>query len=136
MAGVDGGTGVHASTTRPVMAGEIFGSIVPIQTVESPDIAGEFVNSRPSPLSLCAFAAPSSQRGSELVSRLLLGGVLISLAMHCLVPQLPFGGVASSGVGAHHGRWGRQTETHRRFVLLKPAKPDPRWFICHMPIRR
>jgi len=49
-----------------------------------------------------------------------------SVAMHCLVPSLPFGGVGASGMGAYHGRWGFETLSHRRAVLSKPAKPDPR----------
>jgi aldehyde dehydrogenase (NAD+) len=41
------------------------------------------------------------------------------------VPQLPFGGVGNSGMGAYHGEWGFQTFSHRKAVLSKPAKPDP-----------
>jgi aldehyde dehydrogenase (NAD+) len=46
--------------------------------------------------------------------------------MHCLVPQLPFGGVGASGIGAYHGRWGFEALSHRRAVLIKRTWPDPR----------
>ena len=48
------------------------------------------------------------------------------VAMHCMVPQLPFGGVGASGMGAYHGRWGFEAMSHRRAVLAKRARPDLR----------
>jgi len=41
------------------------------------------------------------------------------------VPDLPFGGVGASGMGAYHGEQGFDTFSHRRSVLTKPTKPDP-----------
>jgi aldehyde dehydrogenase (NAD+) len=116
---------VDPSPTDPVMADEIFGPILPILTVESLDRAVDFVNSRPKPLALYVFA--SGQLGSELIDRIPSGGAVINhVAMHCLVPSLPFGGVGASGMGAYHGKWGFETLSHRRAVLSKTAKPDPR----------
>ena len=108
-----------------VMADEIFGPILPIITVGSTDEAVAFVNSRPKPLALYVFTA-SQQKGRDLVDRMPSGGAVINhIAMHCLVPQLPFGGVGASGMGAYHGQWGFEALSHRRAVLSKPAKPDP-----------
>jgi aldehyde dehydrogenase (NAD+) len=116
---------VDPSPTDPVMADEIFGPLLPVLTVESVDQAVQFVNSRPKPLALYVFA--SGQRGRDLIDRIPSGGAVINhVAMHCLVPSLPFGGVGASGMGAYHGRWGFETLSHRRAVLSKPAKPDPR----------
>jgi aldehyde dehydrogenase (NAD+) len=116
---------VDPSPTDPVMADEIFGPILPILAVESLDHAVDFVNSRPKPLALYVFA--SGQLGSELIDRIPSGGAVINhVAMHCLVPSLPFGGVGASGMGAYHGKWGFETLSHRRAVLSKTAKPDPR----------
>jgi aldehyde dehydrogenase (NAD+) len=50
--------------------------------------------------------------------------VVNHIAMHCMVPQLPFGGVGASGMGAYHGRWGFEAMSHRRAVLAKRARPD------------
>ena len=109
----------------PVMSDEIFGPILPILTVDSADAAVAFVNSRPKPLALYVFTK-SAQRGRELIDRMPSGGAVINhIAMHCLVPQLPFGGVGASGMGAYHGQWGFEALSHRRAVLSKPAKPDP-----------
>ena len=109
----------------PVMSEEIFGPILPIIPVGSTDEAVEFVNARPRPLALYVFTG-DQRTGRELVDRMPSGGAVINhLAMHCLVPTLPFGGVGASGMGAYHGQWGFEALSHRRAVLSKPAKPDP-----------
>lgn len=117
---------VNPSQTDGVMADEIFGPILPVLSVESLDHAVEFVNARPKPLALYVFTS-SPRQGRNLIDRIPSGGAVINhVAMHCLVPQLPFGGVGASGMGAYHGRWGFETLSHRRAVLSKTTKPDPR----------
>jgi aldehyde dehydrogenase (NAD+) len=117
---------VNPSPTDGVMADEVFGPILPVLSVKSLDDAVEFVNSRPKPLALYVFTS-SPQQGRGLVDRIPSGGAVINhVAMHCLVPQLPFGGVGASGMGAYHGRWGFEALSHRRAVLSKTTKPDPR----------
>jgi aldehyde dehydrogenase (NAD+) len=117
---------VDPSATDAVMSEEIFGPILPVLTVESLDTAVDFVNSRPKPLALYVFTN-SSQLGRDIINRTPSGGAVINHGLiHCVVPQLPFGGVGASGMGAYHGKWGFDTLSHRRAVLAKPAKPDPR----------
>ena len=109
----------------PVMSDEIFGPILPILTVDSADAAVAFVNSRPKPLALYVFTK-DQDRARTLIDRMPSGGAVINhIAMHCLVPQLPFGGVGASGMGAYHGQWGFEALSHRRAVLAKSAWPDP-----------
>jgi aldehyde dehydrogenase (NAD+) len=116
---------VNPSPTDAVMTEEIFGPILPIISTESADAAVQFVNSRPKPLALYVFTR-SGKTGRALIDAIPSGGAVINhVAMHCLVPQLPFGGVGASGMGAYHGRWGFETLSHRRAVLAKPARPDP-----------
>jgi len=109
----------------PVMNDEIFGPILPVVAVDSAEEAVLAVNARPKPLALYVFTN-SMDQARDLVDRMPSGGAVINhIAMHCLVPQLPFGGVGASGMGAYHGRWGFEALSHRRAVLAKPAKPDP-----------
>ncbi|MCE9515093.1 MAG: aldehyde dehydrogenase family protein [Mycobacterium sp.] len=109
----------------PVMSDEIFGPILPILTVDSADAAVAFVNARPKPLALYVFTK-DQDRARTLIDRMPSGGAVINhIAMHCLVPQLPFGGVGASGMGAYHGQWGFEALSHRRAVLAKSAWPDP-----------
>jgi aldehyde dehydrogenase (NAD+) len=117
---------VNPSPDDAVMAEEIFGPVLPILSVDSTEAAVAHVNAGPKPLALYVFTS-SARLGRELVDRIPSGGAVINhVAMHCLVPQLPFGGVGASGMGAYHGRWGFEALSHRRAVLSKPAKPDPR----------
>ncbi|HEX7825017.1 MAG TPA: aldehyde dehydrogenase family protein, partial [Mycobacterium sp.] len=113
------------SPDDPVMADEIFGPILPVITIESTDVAIEFVNRRPKPLALYVFTA-SQRLAKDVVDAIPSGGAVVNhVAMHCLVPQLPFGGVGASGMGAYHGRWGFEALSHRRAVLSKSTWPDP-----------
>jgi aldehyde dehydrogenase (NAD+) len=117
---------VNPPPTDPVMADEIFGPILPVLTVDSLDSAAEFVNSKPKPLALYLFTA-SRPVAQALIDRIPSGGAVVNhVAMHCMVPQLPFGGVGASGMGAYHGRWGFEAMSHRRAVLAKRARPDLR----------
>ena len=42
-------------------------------------------------------------------------------------PNLPFGGVGPSGMGAYHGRYGFETFSHRKAVVEKPTRFDPKF---------
>jgi aldehyde dehydrogenase (NAD+) len=118
---------VDPAPTDAVMSEEIFGPILPILRFESDSTAVEFINARPKPLALYVFTG-SQKTARDLVNSIPSGGAVVNhVAMHCLVPQLPFGGVGASGTGAYHGRWGFEALSHRRAVLAKPAKPDPRF---------
>jgi aldehyde dehydrogenase (NAD+) len=111
-----------------VMADEIFGPILPVMTIENTSAAVEYVNHRPKPLALYVFTA-SSRSARRLIDQIPSGGAVVNhVAMHCLVPQLPFGGVGASGMGAYHGRWGFEALSHRRAVLSKTTAPDPKLF--------
>jgi len=110
--------------TDAVMVDEIFGPILPIVSVESLHSAAQFINARPKPLALYVFTS-SQKMGRHLINAIPSGGAVINhVGMHCLVPQLPFGGVGASGMGAYHGQWGFETLSHPRAVLAKRAKPD------------
>ncbi|MGH3457474.1 aldehyde dehydrogenase family protein [Aeromicrobium sp.] len=112
---------------EPAMCEEIFGPLLPVLTVDGVGDAIEFVNARPKPLALYAFTR-SKQVRRKIVDEVPAGGVVFNhVAMHVLVPQLPFGGVGESGMGAYHGEWGFWTFSHRKSVLSKTARPDPRF---------
>lgn len=99
-------------------------------TARSLTEAFEFVNSRPKPLAAYRFTSSARSRERFLAAVSSGGAVINHLPTHSrkpgLVPQLPFGGVGHSGTGAYHGEWGFPTFSHRKAVLAKPARPDPR----------
>ncbi|WP_045557806.1 aldehyde dehydrogenase family protein [Streptomyces sp. FxanaA7] len=117
---------VDPAPDEPLMTDEIFGPVLPVLTVDSPDEAIRFVTRRPKPLALYVFTRGRAAR-TRLVDEIPAGGAVVNhVAMHCLVPSLPFGGVGASGIGAYHGEWGFQRLSHRKAVLAKTFRPDPR----------
>ena len=107
-----------------VMQEEIFGPILPVVAVADVDEAVRFVNARPAPLAMYLFTNDDAT-AERLVERTTSGGVTVNHTMlHVAVPDLPFGGVGASGMGAYHGKTGFDTFSHRRSVLVKPSHPD------------
>ncbi|MGW2169285.1 aldehyde dehydrogenase family protein [Streptomyces sp. NPDC001705] len=108
----------------PVMSQEIFGPILPILTVRDVHEAVDFINARDKPLSLYAFTREGTARRA-LLERTSSGGLVFNAPMiHLGVPNLPFGGVGESGMGAYHGKASFDTFSHRKPVLSKPTRPD------------
>jgi len=107
-----------------VMREEIFGPILPVLGVEGPSEAKAFIAARPKPLALYVFAERDDVV-DDIVETTSSGGVCVNQTlMHLLPPDLPFGGVGDSGMGAYHGKTGFDAFTHHKSVLRKPTKPD------------
>ena len=108
----------------PLMQEELFGPLLPILEVDGLEQAIEWINQRPKPLALYLFS--SSQRNQETVLHdTSSGGVCFNdVVMQVGVPELPFGGVGASGMGAYHGKAGFDTFSHQRSVLRRPFALD------------
>lgn len=107
-----------------VMAGEIFGPILPILRVTDLDEAIVRVNRHDKPLALYAFTR-SSATAARIVERTSSGGVCLNgTVLQICVPSLPFGGVGASGTGNYHGRAGFDTFSHNKAVLSRSVRPD------------
>ena len=62
----------------------------------------------------------------RVLERTSAGGVTVNhTLMHVAVPELPFGGVGASGIGAYHGEAGFKVFSHAKSVLQRSTKPDP-----------
>jgi aldehyde dehydrogenase (NAD+) len=106
------------------MQEEIFGPILPVLPYGDADEAIRFVNARPAPLALYAFT-----RDRRLADRLLGeiafgGGCVNDTIMHLANPDLPFGGVGQSGLGACHGRAGFDAFSHEKSIVHRPFALD------------
>lgn len=107
-----------------VMREEIFGPILPLVAITGVTDAIEVVRSRPHPLSVYVFSQDPDVRRrweAETTSGALTYGAPV---MHLSIPDLPFGGVGESGMGAYHGQRSFDTFSHHRAVLAKPLRPD------------
>lgn len=102
-----------------VMQEEIFGPILVILTVDKIQQAVELINSRPKPLALYLFTKNSAFE-QQVLQQTTAGNVGINDGMMFMAnPNLPFGGVGSSGMGAYHGQFGFDTFSHLKTVLKR-----------------
>jgi aldehyde dehydrogenase (NAD+) len=117
---------VDADPQSALMNAEIFGPILPVLGVNSLSDAIAFINSREKPLAAYIFSnSKADQR--RVFEEVPSGGVTANhTLMHVLAPQLPFGGVGDSGIGAYHGKWGFECFSHRKSTLVMRARPDLR----------
>jgi acyl-CoA reductase-like NAD-dependent aldehyde dehydrogenase len=106
------------------MGEEIFGPVLPVLPVDSIDEAIEFVNARPKPLALYVFT-DDSQSSHNVLEQTSSGGACVNDTVSQLVPpDLPFGGIGESGIGAYHGRQSFETFSHRKSVFSRANWPD------------
>jgi len=108
----------------PLMQEELFGPLLPVLAVNDLDEAIQRINRRPKPLALYLFSDDRRQQ-HRLLERTSSGGVGFNdVVLQAGVPELPFGGVGASGMGAYHGKAGFDTFSHRRSVLRRPFRLD------------
>jgi len=108
----------------PVMQEEIFGPILPVLPVDSTSAAISFINNRPRPLALYIFS-DSEQTQQQVLRGTTSGGVCVNdVLSHAGVPELPFGGVGNSGMGAYHGRYGFDAMSHSKAVVRRSTAVD------------
>src|SRR5262249_8015924 len=101
----------------PVMSEEIFGPILPLLSCADVDDAIRFVNERDRPLALYVFSESSAVRARLLAETTSGGACVNTTVMHVAVPELPFGGIGPSGMGAYHGKASFDVFSHRKSVL-------------------
>jgi aldehyde dehydrogenase (NAD+) len=113
----------------PVMGEEIFGPILPIIAVDSLDEAIGFVNDLSAggdkPLALYTFSENETENDQVLAEVSSGGGCVNGTLLHISNPNLPFGGVGESGMGAYHGKFGFDAFSHHRAVHTRTTKLDP-----------
>lgn len=107
-----------------LMREEIFGPILPVVEIADLDGAIEFVRRGDKPLSAYLF---TRSRASErrFLAELACGSVCINdLMMFMSVPELPFGGVGTSGMGQYHGKSGFDRFSHLKSVIRRGRFPE------------
>ncbi len=116
---------VEPDPMGPLMQEEIFGPLLPVLAIDDIDGAIAFVNDRAKPLALYVFSN-DDDLVERVVRRTSSGGVGVNATLlHIGPPELPFGGVGPSGMGAYHGRSGFEAFSHLKSVYGRRVKPDP-----------
>ena len=108
--------------TDDVMQGEIFGPILPILTYSDLRDAITQIKSGPRPLAGYIFSRDQNTI-DEFVSGFSFGGGAVNQTnVHVYVDSVPFGGVGESGIGSANGKYGYDSLTHAKSILISP--PD------------
>ncbi len=107
-----------------VMREEIFGPVLPLVTWTEIDEVVKFINARPKPLALYYFSKHKRDL-KALLNRTSSGGVAVNDTItHFINASMPFGGVGESGIGAYHGKYGFDTFSHFKSVMIKSTLID------------
>lgn len=95
---------------------EIFGPVLPIFAYDALADALDRVNDGPRPLALYAFSRNRREQDRILAATISGGATINGTILHAAQPELPFGGVGASGMGAYHGEAGFRRFSHARSV--------------------
>jgi acyl-CoA reductase-like NAD-dependent aldehyde dehydrogenase len=114
----------NIDTQDSSMAEEIFGPILPVLKWNKDADIEAIVDRNPDPLALYVFTSKSSFADRLLLHFSFGGGCVNHIAHHLGCPELPFGGIRTSGVGNYHGKFGFDTFTHYKGILNASTRFD------------
>lgn len=109
---------------HPLMDDEIFGPVLPAFTFSNLDEALGIVKRFEKPLAFYIFSNNYKNQQRCMNEVQFGGGCINDTVAHLLNPELPFGGIGSSGSGAYHGKYSFDTFTHYKGVMNKVTWPD------------
>jgi aldehyde dehydrogenase (NAD+) len=109
----------------PLMQEEIFGPIWPVLSWSGEEELISGLRQNAYPLACYIFTSRSSFSDRLIGEFAFGGGCVNNTLMHLVSPDLPFGGVKTSGMGAYHGKRGFDTFTHEKSVLDSGTWVDP-----------
>uniref|UniRef100_A0A0R3RQE9 Aldehyde dehydrogenase n=1 Tax=Elaeophora elaphi TaxID=1147741 RepID=A0A0R3RQE9_9BILA len=126
---------IAVSADDVLMEDEIFGPILPIVTTNGFDEAISFVRSREKPLTVYLFTR-SEKKVRQLYAETSSGSVTVNdVTFHYvfIVDTLPFGGVGQSGMGRYRGKFGFDTFTNHKALLIRGFFADALFAMRYPP---
>jgi aldehyde dehydrogenase (NAD+) len=110
------------SWSDKIMEDEIFGPLLPILTYSDLEKLLAKIKSLPKPLAGYVFS-----RNQQMIDRVLGsvsfgGGAVNQTNVFLFIESMPYGGVGTSGLGNYYGKYGYDSLTHAKSVLISP--PD------------
>lgn len=112
-------------STSPLSAGEIFGPIQYLAPYDNLSEALKYINSKEKPLALYYFGS-NNTNFKEIESFTSSGAILTNdTVAHFSNSDLPFGGVGNSGYSACHGKYGFESVSHMKPVMVRKAQVVP-----------
>jgi aldehyde dehydrogenase (NAD+) len=109
------------SCSDKVMEDEIFGPILPNVTYSD---LGELIvkiKSLPKPLAVYMFSRNQQAIDRFLQSVSFGGGAVNQTNVFLFIESTPYGGVGTSGIGSYYGKYGYESLTHAKSMLISHA---------------
>lgn len=117
-----------------IMRDEIFGPILPILSFTNSDEIIKIVRENRYPLACYYFGTDRKRQDLVLNTISFGGGCVNNTLVHLGNPNLPFGGVQTSGSGNYHGRYSFICFSHVKSVMISKTWFDP--FIKYPPFNK
>jgi aldehyde dehydrogenase (NAD+) len=105
-----------------IMEDEIFGPLLPILTYADLGTLLAKIKSLPKPLAGYVFSRNQRAVDRVLQSLSFGGGAVNQTNVFLFIESMPYGGVGTSGIGNYYGKYGYDSLTHAKSVLISP--PD------------
>lgn len=118
----------NITNDNKIMKEEIFGPILPIITYDNFDEVLEIIQSKSKPPSLYLFSEDENMTHRVVEELSFGGGAINDTLMHLANPNLPFGGVGSSGIGQYHGKYSFDTFSHMKSYTFKSTRLESSLF--------
>jgi aldehyde dehydrogenase (NAD+) len=110
------------SWSDKIMQDEIFGPLLPILTYSDLGKLVAKIKSLPKPLAAYVFSRNQQAIDRVLQSLSFGGGAVNQTNVFLFIESMPYGGVGTSGIGNYYGKYGYDSLTHAKSVLISP--PD------------
>jgi aldehyde dehydrogenase (NAD+) len=110
------------SWSDKIMEDEIFGPLLPILTYSDLGKLIAKIKSLPKPLASYVFSRNQQAIDRALQSLSFGGGAANQTNVFLFIESMPYGGVGTSGIGNYYGKYGYDSLTHAKSVLISP--PD------------
>jgi aldehyde dehydrogenase (NAD+) len=105
-----------------IMEDEIFGPILPIMRYSDLGKLLEKIKSMPKPLAGYVFSRNQQTIDQVMWSLSFGGGAVNQTNIFLFIESMPYGGVGTSGIGNYYGKYGFDSLTHAKSILVSP--PD------------
>jgi aldehyde dehydrogenase (NAD+) len=110
------------SWSDKIMEDEIFGPLLPILTYSDLGNLIQKIKSLPKPLAGYIFSRNQQAIDRVLRSLSFGGGAVNQTNVFLFIESMPYGGVGTSGIGNYYGKYGYDSLTHAKSILISP--PD------------
>jgi aldehyde dehydrogenase (NAD+) len=110
------------SWSDKIMEDEIFGPLLPILTYSNLGKLIDKIKSMPKPLAGYVFSRDQKAIDRVLQSVSFGGGAVNQTNVFLFIESMPYGGVGTAGIGNYYGKYGFDSLTHAKSVLISP--PD------------